>query len=89
MKDHDGPVYGAPRALRPVYETIGDHLGAMVRHHYTMIDQWVSVFPCRQDQGAGADAKMIATAVMDAVEAFQAGTGRSDDFTCVAVKFST
>jgi sigma-B regulation protein RsbU (phosphoserine phosphatase) len=37
---------------------------------------------------AGTDAKMIATAVMDAVEAFQQGTERSDDFTCVVVKFN-
>jgi sigma-B regulation protein RsbU (phosphoserine phosphatase) len=37
---------------------------------------------------AGTDAKMIATAVMDAVEAFQEGTERSDDFTCVVVKYN-
>ena len=39
-------------------------------------------------ENAGADAKMIATAVMDAVESFQAGSGRSDDVTCVVVKFT-
>ena len=38
-------------------------------------------------QNAGADAKIIATAVMDAVAAFQEGSSRSDDVTCVVVKF--
>jgi len=54
MKDHDAPVYSALSALRPVYETIDDHLGAIVHRHYTMIDQWVSVFPCPHDQCAAA-----------------------------------
>ena len=34
------------------------------------------------------NAKMIATAMMDAVASFQAGSGRSDDVTCVVVKFT-
>jgi sigma-B regulation protein RsbU (phosphoserine phosphatase) len=37
---------------------------------------------------AGAGAKIIATAVMDAVDAFQENSGRSDDVTCVVVKFT-
>jgi len=39
-------------------------------------------------ENAGADAKIIATVVMDAVDAFQEGRRRSDDVTCVVVKFT-
>jgi sigma-B regulation protein RsbU (phosphoserine phosphatase) len=38
-------------------------------------------------ENAQLDAKMIATAVIDAVEDFREEAGRSDDVTCVVVKF--
>jgi sigma-B regulation protein RsbU (phosphoserine phosphatase) len=53
-KGQDARHVEALGGLLPVYQTIGDHLGAVVRRHYTMIDQWVSVFPCHTDQCAAA-----------------------------------
>jgi sigma-B regulation protein RsbU (phosphoserine phosphatase) len=49
-----GPVLDAFQALLPVYRTIEDHLGSTVLRHYTMINHWVSVYPCGTDEGAAA-----------------------------------
>jgi len=42
------------KSLLPVYRTIEDHLGAIVLRHYTMINHWVSVYPCEPDTCAAA-----------------------------------
>jgi sigma-B regulation protein RsbU (phosphoserine phosphatase) len=48
------PVIERFKALLPVYRTIEDHLGSTVLRHYTMINHWVSVYPCGSDDGAAA-----------------------------------
>jgi len=48
------PVLERFKALLPVYRTIEDHLGATLLRHYTMINHWVSVYPCRPDNCAAA-----------------------------------
>lgn len=54
-KPEDDPLpLESLRALSPIYQTIGDHLGSIVLRHYTMINQWVSVYPCNVDDCAAA-----------------------------------
>ena len=52
--DMAGPVLADFSALLPVYGTIEDHLGAIVLRHYTMINRWVGVYPCRPGYCAAA-----------------------------------
>ncbi len=48
------PILERFKSFLPVYRTIEDHLGAIVLRHYTMINHWVSVYPCGSDMCAAA-----------------------------------